>query len=113
MSNEMKDWMRDNELERGDPYDSGEELCCCLNNYGKLIRMSLDEMAEFLDKVSIWDNAPWIEWFDKTYCSECPGVEMDGHVYARCELHNENYPCKCGELCDCESVEMIRQWLMH
>lgn len=112
MSNEMKDWMRDNELETGDPYNSGEKLCCCLNNYGKLIRMSLDELAEFLDSYSGWDESPWTIWFDKTFCKKCEPVEIEGMHYAKCELEGENC-LPCGKLANAPTIEIIKEWLRH
>lgn len=103
MSNEMKDWMADNLLERGDPYN-GEET-----NYEKIISMSVEDMADFLNGLC-FDDAPWFDWFDKGYCQNCDAVEKGDHIYSRCELEDENYPCKCGTLYR-DTFEIVKAWL--
>ena len=45
-----------------------------MTNYEYITHMSVDEMAELLDKYGMFDNSPWISWFDQKYCKICPNV---------------------------------------
>lgn len=45
-----------------------------MTNYEYITHMSVDEMAEWLDKYGMFDNSPWISWFDQKYCKICPNV---------------------------------------
>ena len=72
---------------------------------------SIDELTEWLDKYGLFDNSPWIIYFDKNYCKKCDGVFYDGDEYAWCEL-NDN---KCRFFQDMDSIlnnkEIIKIWL--
>lgn len=88
---------------------------------------NIDELAEWLDKYGTYDYAPWIEWFDKTYCQKCEAIMMPREEYARiagwsrsdycgniecayCEIHK-----KCRYFQDMNKVpnniETIKMWL--
>ncbi len=45
-----------------------------MNNFEKLKSMSIDELAEWLDKNGIIDNSPWDEHFNNKYCNNCESV---------------------------------------
>lgn len=65
-----------------------------MNNFKKLQSMSIDELAKWLDKNGQFDTAPWVLWWDKTYCSNCPDImchyEDSDHEFpcAYCEIHD-------------------------
>lgn len=111
MSNEMKDWMRDNEIETGDPFCSSR----CPDNYEVLKNMTIDEMAKFLGSFCHWENTPWERWLSENFCDKCRAVEVEQDdrvlTYARCELEDENYPCMCGNLYRETTEKIIRAWL--
>lgn len=77
--------------------------------------MTIDELAEWLDKYGDFDAAPWMEWFDKNYCNKCEGVNVTNgmyhtYEYAWCELHN-----KCKFFQDMNDVpdskQTVKMWL--
>lgn len=77
--------------------------------------MSTDELAEWLDLYGNFDHSPWMEWFDKKYCQDCDGIDMeyiDGHITecAYCEINNV-----CRFFPDREeapnNVEILKIWL--
>jgi hypothetical protein len=59
-----------------------------MTNFSNLTTMSLYEFAEWLDENGMWDNSPWLLWFDKTYCQRCDSIK--GFVP---EFNKE---CKCA-----------------
>ena len=42
-----------------------------MTNIEKLRAMSLDEFSLWLDENGLFDNSPWMNWFDKKYCEKC------------------------------------------
>ena len=99
-----------------------------MTNYNKLVSMSIDELAEWLDKNGSFDESPWGKWFNTNYCSNCDSVivkkenakELLGFelLYtnetecAYCEVHN-----KCRYFHDMEyapsNKEIIKMWLIQ
>ena len=47
-----------------------------MTNFEHFKSMSLDEFAEFLDKHGMYDNTPWMDWWDTHYCSQCESVML-------------------------------------
>lgn len=39
--------------------------------FEKIGTMDINEMAAWLDDLSIYDNTPWCSWFEDTYCKDC------------------------------------------
>lgn len=82
---------------------------------------NIGELAEWFDKHAMFDDAPWIKWWDKNYCKNCkaeirteyvPYLEEERDVeYAWCELNNNK--CKffpnMSEMPD--NKEIIKMWL--
>lgn len=80
--------------------------------------MSVDELAEWLDKHGMFDGSPWMNWFDKNYCLKCesefayvPNLYGDRKAeFGYCELHG----C-CRYFKDEKEVpdnkRIIRMWL--
>lgn len=96
-------------------------------NFERLQLMSIDELAEWLDKNGMFDNSPWSEWFSKKYCENCESIKCkyadaeeklsitpfsySGEIEcAYCELEN-----KCRffqELDDIpDNKKVIKMWL--
>lgn len=83
--------------------------------FDRIKAMSLDELAQWLYANVSADGAPWNEWFDKTYCSQCQPIEAEyedtGRTaeFAYCELYN-----KC-QYFDNHLAELntIKLWLHH
>ena len=89
-----------------------------MNNFEKLKSMSLEELADWLDKNGMWDNSPWSKWFDSKYCRQCQPVEATVEddfgkrecEFAWCELeHKCLYFAELEDVPNCE--EIIKMWL--
>lgn len=104
-----------------------------MTNLQKLKNMSIEELAEWLDKNDMFDNSPWLDLFSKKYCENCETVKFTykeaeknlglspynylgrGVECAYCELEDENGIKKCRFFQDMNdvpsNVEMIKMWL--
>lgn len=48
-----------------------------MTHFEKIFKDATPEsIAEFLDCNGMWDNSPWLNWWDKQYCSKCDTVEL-------------------------------------
>lgn len=63
-----------------------------MNNWVKLKNMSKEDFAEWLDKYGMFDNSPWMMWFDQQYCKNCEDI--------MCKYENgkREFPCSFCEL---------------
>lgn len=113
MSNEMKDWMRDNLLESGDSYcsDNEQQKCCGLSNYGRIMRMDIYELAQFLDSITDYEGTPWAEWFEKTFCDKCKTIKTKEEEYTPCDLNYDDSFCACAGLYKESTLNVILAWL--
>lgn len=87
-----------------------------MNNFEKVLSMTIDELAHWLVENGVQDNGEWDKWFDKTYCENCP-VE---HTYVEylsretdvsfCEL---NHYCRffTSEEDTLDPEKRIKLWL--
>jgi hypothetical protein len=41
----------------------------------KFKAMTLEELAEWLDENGMFDNSPWSNWFNDSYCAKCETVK--------------------------------------
>lgn len=46
-----------------------------MTNLEQLQSMSLDAFAEWLDKHGQFDDSPWMNWFNETYCTKCESIK--------------------------------------
>jgi hypothetical protein len=95
-------------------------------NFKRLQSMSIDELAEWLDKNGTFDNSPWLNSFNEKYCEKCESIEC---TYAEAEEKLDVTPyfghtIKCA-YCELEkncrffpglddvpdNKEMIKMWL--
>lgn len=78
----------------------------------KIQSMSLNELAEFLDKTA--ENFEWHEWFSKKYCENCPVQTFyDEDTKGEFQL----FPCDLTDYCEHLKGEVtgsnvVRYWLL-
>lgn len=76
-----------------------------MTHYSQITSLSIEGLAEWLDEHGQFDGSPWLTWFDKTYCSNCPSLTLSGEeakvqlgferpfciesTCAYCEIHKE------------------------
>lgn len=85
-------------------------------NFEKMKSMSVDQLAEWLDKYLAFDDAPHMVWFNEKYCNNCESIMCHYEdstyefPYAYCELNNK---CKFFPEMDevPGSVEIVKMWL--
>ena len=84
--------------------------------FDKFKSMNIDNLAEFLDKYGMFDNSPWMTWFDKQYCSNCESImchyEDSTHEFP-CSYCEWNGNCKFfPDLDEAPDNKMIvKMWL--
>lgn len=44
-------------------------------NFEYIKSLSIDELAEWLDKHGKFDTVPWSEWFSNKYCNNCESIK--------------------------------------
>lgn len=82
----------------------------------KLKSKTMNEFIDWLDEYCRFEDSPWIQWWNKNYCSKCPAIkskyeDSDRELnFAWCELHD-----KCKFFPDMDeapdSKQIIRMWL--
>ena len=87
-----------------------------MKNIDMIKSKNIDELAEWLDRNCYSEYAPWIQWWNDSYCNKCPSVfgkyaDSDREIeFCWCELHDK---CKffpdMEETPDCK--QMIKMWL--
>lgn len=96
-----------------------------MTNFDKIKSMSIDELAKFIDEHAMYDDTPWMDWWDKNYCDKCEYVTVkfddqekvlgfcsyrDNIECAYCEVYN-----KCRYFPDLEEEpsmqDIIKMWL--
>lgn len=76
----------------------------------------IEEFSEWLDEYGMFDDSPWMNWFDKNYCNNCesetvyvPAFKIEAQC-SWCELHK-----KCKYFTDMNNIpdnkEIIKMWL--
>lgn len=45
-----------------------------MTRYDKFISASLDALAEWINEHGQFDDSPWMNWFDNTYCKKCESI---------------------------------------
>lgn len=79
---------------------------------------SIDELAKWMDKHCIFDNSPWMDWWDKTYCSNCESIICHYTDYLNVDIEccycEVNGNCKYfPELKESPDIlHIIKLWLM-
>ena len=90
--------------------------------FEKFKSMNIDEFTEWIDKYGAHDS-PWVEWFEKTYCYNCPSEQ--GYMTDNAGEYEWSVPCeygwcelndfKCKFFPDMEEApdnkDMIKLWL--
>ena len=81
-------------------------------NFDRLRSMTIDELAEWLDKNGMIDNSPWLNSFNEKYCEKCESIECS-YVDAKEKLgltpfYDETFECAYCELADETGVKRCR-----
>ena len=96
-----------------------------MTNFEKIKNMSLDEFAEWVDEHGMFDNTPWMKWFNENYCDKCESIfvkaEEAEKVLGIKPFYNEEYECAYCEVYEncckffpdkCPSnKDIIKMWL--
>lgn len=104
-----------------------------MTNIQKIKNMSVDELADWLDKNGSFDDSPWLQAFTEKYCEKCESIKIKYEeaqeklgfsLYdfydcesecAYCELADESGVKRCRffpELDDIpDNKEIIKMWL--
>ena len=79
-------------------------------------QMNMDALTDWLDELNSVDFAPWIQWYNKTYCQNCETVTANVQYLMKtcecawCEIHG-----KCRFFLDLNDIpdgkQMIKLWL--
>ena len=62
--------------------------------FDKFKSMNINELAEWIDEHGEFDGSPWMSWFDKIYCNNCP------NIMCKYEDGTREFPCSYCELND-------------
>lgn len=65
-----------------------------MTNYEHITHMRVDEMAKWIDKYGMFDNSPWMSWFDQKYCKNCEDI------MCKYEAGTREFPCSYCEVYD-------------
>ena len=88
-----------------------------MTNYEKLTNKPIDEFAEWLDFYGNFDGSPWMKWFGKKYCDNCPGITCIvpalNNKEVECSFCELNHKCKFFEELEreLETREIVKLWL--
>ena len=87
-----------------------------MTNIEKLRSMSIDEFSLWLDENGLFDNSPWMNWFDKEYCENCEAEKVmmeNGKTCpcAYCEIHEH---CRFfPDIPTPVNYDIIKMWLQR
>ena len=87
-----------------------------MNNFEKLKAMSIEDLANWLDKYVSYDDSPWCNWFDQKYCKSCENImckspdDSSKCICTYCEIYDN---CRFfPDLSDVpDSAETVKMWL--
>ena len=86
------------------------------SNFKVIKAMSIDQLAEWLDKYGAFEESPWMIWWDTIYCNNCESIMCHYEDSRRefpcawCELeHKCKFFPEMGEVPD--NKEIIKMWL--
>lgn len=82
----------------------------------KFKSMNIYELINWLDEYVAFDTAPWMTWYDQTYCKECYAEiikdekSLREHECAWCELHGK---CKYFQYLEetPDAKQILKLWL--
>lgn len=96
-----------------------------MNNFDKLKNMTIEELAKFLDEHGMYDDTPWMKWFNENYCDKCESIivkaaEAESIIGIK-PFYDEEYECAyCEVYEDCckffsegfpSNKDIIKMWL--
>lgn len=81
-----------------------------MNRFDSFKSKNIDELVELLDECGVFDEAPWIKWFDENNCKKCETVPFEDQEWGWCELNG-----KCKFYQDINNIpnnkDIIKMWL--
>ena len=96
-----------------------------MTNFEKFKNMTIEELAEFIDEHGMYDDTPWMNWWDKHYCDKCESVivkfDDQENILGFCS-YKDNVECaycevyhKCRYFPDLEEepsmIDIVKMWL--
>ena len=88
-----------------------------MTNYEKLTKMTIKQLANWLDKYGKFDCSPWMTWFDINYCQKCDPeivtVPAFNNSEAECSYCELNHKCRLFPKIKEEpsNLDIIKMWL--
>ena len=91
-----------------------------MTNFEKFKLMNIEELSEWLTQYGQFENSPWINWWNETYCKNCDteityvinpktGIKSDKPSECTwCEIHN-----KCRYFQELDEVYFLILILVH
>lgn len=73
-----------------------------MTNFEKFKNMNIDGLVEWLDRYDMFEDSPWMKWFDENYCEKCEPITCN-YDLAVDKLGIESI--FCGK-CDCAYCEL-------
>ena len=84
--------------------------------FEKIKAMNIDELAEWIDKNGDYNESPWINWWNDTYCKRCESEFVYSKHFGRdveCAWCEVNEKCRffqeIDEVPNCKQI--IKMWL--
>ena len=87
-----------------------------MTKFDKLKTLTIEQIADWLDKYGAFDGSPWVELFNKKYCQNCSTEKVYVEYfnsYQDCGWCELNHKCKFfPDIKDIPSnKDMIKMWL--
>lgn len=96
-----------------------------MTRYEQFTSLTIGQLAQWIDAHGQFDGSPWLEWFDRNYCSKCEpvyvtkedskeklGFELLYNIKTTCAYCEINKECKFFPGRENPSmVEIIEMWL--
>ena len=96
-----------------------------MTRYEQLTSLPIEQLAQWIDSHGQFDGSPWMDWFDKNYCSKCEsiyvtkadskeklGFELLYNINTTCAYCEVNKECRFFPRREQPSlVEIIEMWL--
>lgn len=84
--------------------------------FEKIKTMNIDKLAEWIDEHGTYDDSPWMNWWNNTYCKKCESETVYAEYLKRniecawCELYEKcRFFQDMNEVPDCKQT--IKLWL--
>lgn len=96
-----------------------------MNNFEKIKNMSLEDLTNWIDEHGMYDNTPWMNWWNDNYCDRCESIivkaedaEVKLNIKPFCDEEYECAYCEVHDHCKFfpdraspDVKEIITMWL--